>query len=230
MCTRSATVLQELLTGFLPFDAKDWRQQRFDEYLRRLREEDPPKPSTKVHAEKESSKATSEARGAEPKQLVSLLQGDLDWITMKALEKERARRYGTPMELAADIGRYLNHEPILARPASTAYRLRKYVRRHRVSAAVVAGLVLLLAGFAVTQAVEVRRITRERDRANRIADFLKGIFQVPNPSEARGNAVTAREILDRAAQQIGTNLSKDPELQAQLIETMSQTYTGLGPI
>jgi eukaryotic-like serine/threonine-protein kinase len=221
-------VLYELLTGFLPFDTKDWRKQRWDEYLRRLREEDPPTPSTKVHTEKQSSKVTSEARGTEPKQLVSLLQGDLDWITMKALEKDRARRYSTPMELAADIGRYLNNEPILARPASTAYRWRKYVRRHRVGVAVVSGLVLVLAGFALTQAVEVRRITRERDRANRIADFMKGIFRVPNPSEARGNAVTAREILDMASQQIGTNLSKDPELQAELIETMSQTYTGLG--
>jgi eukaryotic-like serine/threonine-protein kinase len=221
-------VLYELLTGFLPFATKDWRKQRLDEYLRRLREQDPPRPSTKVHTEKQSSKMASEARGTEPKQLVSLLQGDLDWITMKALEKDRARRYGTPMELAADIGRYLNNEPILARPASTAYRWRKYARRHRVGVAVVSGLVLLLAGFALTQAVEVRRITRERDRANRIADFMKGIFRVPNPSEARGNAVTAREILDMASQQIGTNLSKDPELQAELIETMSQTYTGLG--
>jgi len=80
---------------------------------------------------------------------VSLLRGDLDWITMKALEKSRARRYGTPSELAADIGRYLHNESVVARPASTAYRLQKYIRRHRVGVA--AGLVLLLAGFAVMQ-------------------------------------------------------------------------------
>jgi serine/threonine protein kinase len=221
-------VLYELLTGSVPFEDRDWRKQRLDEFVRRLREEDPPRPSTRVGTQKQTSKSAAEARAVEPKHLVSLLHGDLDWITMKALEKDRARRYGTPIELAADIGRYLNNEPILARPASTAYRLRKYVSRHRVSVAVVAGLVLLLAGFAVMQAEQVHRITRERDRANRIADFMKGIFKVPNPSEARGNAVTAREILDRAAQQIGANLSKDPELQAQLIETMSQTYTGLG--
>jgi eukaryotic-like serine/threonine-protein kinase len=221
-------VLYELLTGFMPFETRDWRKEHLDELVRRLREEDPPRPSTKVSTGKGTSKSAAEARAVEPKQLVSLLHGDLDWITMKALEKDRARRYGTPMELAADISRYLNNEPVTARPASTVYRMRKYASRHRVGVAAVAGLMLLLAGFAVMQAMQVRRITRERDRANRIADFMKGIFKVPNPSEARGNAVTAREILDRAAQQIGTNLTKDPELQAQLIETMSQTYTGLG--
>jgi eukaryotic-like serine/threonine-protein kinase len=221
-------VLYMLLTGFVPFETKDWQKQPFDEIARRLREEDPQRPSTKVNTAKGTSKSTAEARSIEPNQLVSLLHGDLDWITMKALEKDRVRRYGTPMELAADISRYLNNEPVIARPASASYRLRKYVSRHRVGVVAVSALLLLLAGFAAMQAIQVRRITRERDRANRIADFMKGIFKVSNPSEARGNAVTAREILDRAAQQIGTNLNKDPELQAQLMETMSQTYMGLG--
>ena len=81
---------------------------------------------------------------------------------MKALEKDRARRYGTPSELAADIGRYLRHEPVVARPATTGYRLRKYVRRHRVGVAAAAGLAVLLVAFAVMQAIQLRRITRER--------------------------------------------------------------------
>ena len=221
-------VLYVLLTGFLPFETKDWRKQRFDEFLRRLHEEDPPRPSAKVRADKESSQSTAEARAAEPKQLVSLLSGDLDWITMKALEKDRARRYGTPTELAADIDRYLNNEPILARPASRGYRLRKYVRRHRVSVAVAVGLVLLLAGFAVIQAVQVRRITRERDRANRITDFMRRMFKVSDPSEARGNSITAREILDKASQEIETGLTNDPETQAQLMKLMGNVYESLG--
>ena len=79
--------------------------------------------------EKETSNVTAEMRGTEPGQLMTILRGDLDWITMKALEKDRARRYGTPSELAADIGRYLRNEPVVARPATTGYRLRKYVRR-----------------------------------------------------------------------------------------------------
>jgi eukaryotic-like serine/threonine-protein kinase len=221
-------VLYVLLTGFLPFETKDWRKERLDEFLRRLREEDPPRPSTKIVMENESSRATAEVRGVEPKNLMSLLHGDLDWITMKALEKDRARRYGTPSELAADIERYLNNDPVVARPASTSYRLQKYASRHRVGVAVAAGLVVLLAGFAVMQAVQLRRITRERDRANRITDFMTGMFKVSDPSEARGNSITAREVLDKAAKDIDTGLAKDPEQQAQMMQIMGLVYQSLG--
>ncbi len=221
-------VLYVLLTGFLPFDTKQWEKQPLYEVLRRLREEEPRRPSTKTAMEKESSTRTAEMRGTEPKQLVSLLHGDLDCITMKALEKDRARRYGTPSELATDIGRHLNHEPVVARPASAGYRLQKYIRRHRMGVAVAAGLVLLLAGFAVMQAVQLRRITRERDRANRITDFMTGMFKVSDPSEARGNSITAREILDKASKEIDAGLAKDPELQAQMMRVMGNVYVSLG--
>jgi len=221
-------VLYVLLTGVLPFDPKQWQNKSFYEVLRQLREEDPPRPSTKIGMEKESSSARAEKRGLQPKQLVSLLHGDLDWIVMKALEKDRARRYGTPSELAADITRYLDNEPIVARPASTSYRLQKYARRHRASVAVATGLVMMLAGFAVMQAVQVRRVTRERDRAARITDFMKGMFKVSDPSEARGNNITAREILDKASQQIDTGLASDPQTQAELMDVMGDVYGSLG--
>jgi serine/threonine protein kinase len=221
-------VLYVLLTGFLPFETKDWRKQRFDEFLRRLREEDPPRPSTKIGIEKESSKATAEVRGSDPKQLVSLLHGDLDWLIMRALEKDRARRYGTPSELAADIRRYLHNEPIVARPASTSYRLQKYLRRHRIGVAAAAGVVAVLIAFAVTQAVQLRRITRERDRANRITEFMTSMFNVSDPSEARGNSITAREILEKASKEIDQGLEKDPEVQAQMMDVMGNVYVELG--
>ncbi len=221
-------ILYELLTGFLPFDTSGWKKLRLDEVLHHLREDDPPKPSTKVSAARDTSASSAEARGMEPRQLVGTLRGDLDWIAMKALDKDRNRRYGTPSEIAADIRRYLNNEPIVARPASTGYRLRKYVRRHRAGVAVAAGLFLLLTGFAGVQAAELRRITRERDRANRIADFMAGMFKVSNPSEARGNAITAREILDKSSKEIETGLSKDPELQAQMMDLMGRVYGHLG--
>src|SRR5450755_862523 len=156
------------------------------------------------------------------------LRGDLDWITLKALERDRARRYGTPAELAADLGRYLRNEPVIARPASAAYRARKYVQRHKFGVAVATAMALLLVAFGVMQAIQLRRIKRERDRADRVTKFMIGMFKVSNPSEARGNAVTAREILDKSSKDINTGLRKDPELQAQLMETMAQTYTGLG--
>jgi non-specific serine/threonine protein kinase/serine/threonine-protein kinase len=196
--------------------------------LRQLRDEDPPRPSTKIGLEKESARSIAESRGMEPGQLASLLHGDLDSITMKALEKDRTRRYGSPSELAADIGRYLKNEPVVARPASTAYRLRKYVLRHRVAAGVTAGLTLLLVGFAVLQAAELRRITRERDRASRITEFMTNMFKVTNPSEARGKTVTAREILDKASQDIDAGLTKDPDLQAGMMDVMGQVYDNIG--
>lgn len=228
-------VLYVLLTGSQPIDTTLWKRQPLDALLRRLREEEPPTPSTKVSADRASSSANAEARGTDSKQLVSLLQGDLDWITMKALEKDRTRRYGAPSELASDIRRCLNHEPVLARPATVGYRLRKYTRRHRVALTVAAGLMLLLLAFSVLQAMELRRIsrerdraTRERDRATRITDFMTGMFKISDPSEARGNTITAREILDKSSADIKTGLAKDPEVQSEMMEVMSRTYVGLG--
>jgi eukaryotic-like serine/threonine-protein kinase len=221
-------ILYELLTGFLPFDTTDWTRQRPEEFLRQLREEDPPRPSTKVSANRERSTSKAEARRAEVKQLASLLRGDLDWITMKALEKDRERRYATTSALAADLENYLSNRPVIARPASLGYRARKYVRRHAAGVAITTAAVTLLAAFAVVQAAELRRITRERDRADRIAEFMTNMFKVSDPSEARGNTVTAREILDKSSKEINTGLAKDPQLQAQMMAVMGQVYRNLG--
>jgi eukaryotic-like serine/threonine-protein kinase len=234
-------VLYELLTGRLPWDSKQWPEQPLDEVLRQLREQDAPPPSARVGSENEFA-SRAEVRGTEPKQLARLLRGDLDWITMKALEKDRSRRYGTPSELAADIERYLNHDPVLARPASARYRVRKYIRRHRVAVGLAAGLVVLLAGFALVQTLQLHRIaverdlatkerdraSRERDRASRVTDFMTRMFNVSDPGEARGNSVTAREILDKASSDIDTGLAKDPELQSQMMFVMGKVYENLG--
>jgi len=221
-------VLYILLAGSPPFDAKRWKKAPLDEMLRHLREDDPPRPSTKVSEVRETSAAIAEARGTDIKRLVSSLRGDLDWITMKALDKDRARRYSTPLELAMDIRRYLTNEPIVARPAATGYRLGKYVRRHRIGVAVTAAVFLLLVGFSALQAAQLRRTTRERDRANRITNFMTRMFKVSNPSEARGNSITAREILDKASKDVESALVKDPELQAQMMMTMGSVYLNLG--
>jgi non-specific serine/threonine protein kinase/serine/threonine-protein kinase len=228
-------VLYVLLTGFEPFDTRAWRKMPFDEVLRKLREEDPPRPSMRVSTEGEASSPAAEARSIEPKQLATQLRGDLDSITMKAVEKDRARRYGTPSDLAADLRRYLSNQPVLARPTSAAYRTRKYVRRHRLAVAAAGVFVALLVSFAVVQAVQLRRVaqerdraTRERDRADRIAEFMTGIFKVSNPSEARGNSVTAREILDKASKEIDPGLANDPGLQAEMMHVMGNVYRQLG--
>jgi serine/threonine protein kinase len=228
-------VLYVLLTGWQPLDTRQGKNQPLDEVLRKLREEEPPFPSTKISADREAAAAGAAARGTEPRYLVRMLRGDLDWITMKALEKDRSRRYGAPSELAADLRRFLNREPVMARPASIGYRLRKSVQRHRVAVIAVAGLAVLLATFFVVQASELRRITRERDRANRerdratrITDFMAGMFKVSDPNQARSNSITAREILDKASKDMNRGLARDPEIQSQLMLVMSRTYAGLG--
>ena len=221
-------VLYELLTGSLPFDTRRWKEQRLDEVLRELRETDPERPSAKVSSARDTSTASAEARGTELRQLATSLRGDLDWITLKALERERERRYGTPSALATDIGNYLENRPVEARPASTGYRLQKYVRRHTAAVAVVCGAAALLIAFAVTQTVQLRRIARERDRANRITEFMTNMFKVSDPSEARGNSITAREILDKSAKDIDSGLAKDPEMKAQMLDVMGTVYEGLG--
>jgi eukaryotic-like serine/threonine-protein kinase len=221
-------VLYVLLAGLQPFEIKPRQQPHMDELLRRMREEDPPKPSGKVNGDRDTSSATAAARCIHRAELVSLLRGDLDWIATKALERDRERRYGTPAELAADLRRYLNHEAVLARPPSTAYRVRKYIRRHRAAVGVTAGLMVLLAVFSVLQAVELRRTAQQRDRATRITEFMTGMFKVADPSEARGNSVTVREILDKASTNIRTGLAQDPRVQAQMMQVMASTYMNLG--
>jgi eukaryotic-like serine/threonine-protein kinase len=221
-------VLYVLLAGLQPFEIKPRQPPHVDELLRRLREEDPPKPSGKLSHDRDTLSATAAARCTGRTELVSLLRGDLDWIAMKALERDRDRRYGTPAELAADLRRYLNHEAVLARPPSRVYRARKYIRRHRVAVGVTAGLMVLLAAFSVLQGLELRRTAQQRDRATRITEFMTGMFKVADPSEARGNSVTVREILDKASKDIRTGLGQDPQVQAQMMQVMASTYMNLG--
>ena len=217
-------VLYELLVGVLPLD---FRKLPFDQVLRKLREENVPRPSTKLRTLGEYSTVAAQNRRTEPKALARQLRGDLDAITLKALEKDRGCRYGTPSELAADIRRSLRNEPVTAGPAGVRYRARKYARRHRLGLAVAGILVLLLAAFAVTERLQLRRITRERDRADYITKFMTDMFRVSNPSQARGNKVTALEILEKASKDIGTGLANDPELQAQMMTVMGTVYWNL---
>src|SRR5580700_1486476 len=142
-------VLYELLVGALPLD---FSKTTPDEFARRLRDEDAPRPSTKLRTLGARTTLTAQNRGADPPTLARQLRGDLDAITLKALEKDRARRYATPSDLSSDIGRYLRNEPVLARPASAGYRARKYIRRHRVGVGVAAAAAVLLISVTLVQA------------------------------------------------------------------------------
>ena len=227
-------ILYELLCGVLPFESRTLRAKGLDEIRRVIREVNPERPSTRVTA-LSVSKDTANHLRAEAPRLVSQLRGDLDWITMKAIEKDRTRRYGAASDLAADLRRHLENQPVLASPPSQTYRLGKFVRRNRVSVAAATVLVVLLAAFGVAMAIQAQRIANERDRANReavaarqVSNFLVGLFKVSDPSEALGNALTAREILDSGAKKIEAELAGQPEVKARLMETMGTVYTNLG--
>jgi serine/threonine protein kinase/WD40 repeat protein len=135
-------LLYELLTGTTPFDRQRLAEVGYDEMRRIIREEEPPKPSTRLGALGETLPAVSAQRQTDPRQLSQLVRGELDWIVMKALEKDRSRRYESASALAADVQSHLNDEPVQACPPSLGYRLRKFVRRHK-GAVLAASLVLL---------------------------------------------------------------------------------------
>ncbi len=217
-------ILYELLSGSLPFDS---RKLPIDEVLRNVRYSDAPAPSTRIRAH-DNQTTVSGNRGTDPYSLIQLLRGDLDAITLKALEKHRSRRYESPSDLAADIRRYLRSEPVTARLASASYQISKYIRRHLAGVFVAATFVLLLGAFGVAEAVQLERITRERDRADRITNFMTSMFRVSDPSESKGNKVTAREILDKASVSARSGLEKDPEMEAQMMNVIGNVYYNLG--
>ena len=235
-------LLYELLAGAAPFDPSELRRASFDEMRRRIREEDPPAPSRRVNTLGDALTGSAEHRGTDAGSLIRQLRGDLDWIAMKSIEKDRTRRYATPSALAADISRHLRNEPVVARPPSAAYRIGKFARRHRagVAAAVVVGAALLIGaavssiGFVRARAAE-RLARQEADRANfaaatsqEVSDFLVGLFNVSDPSAGRGNTITARELLDEGAQRIRQELRDRPRVQARLMDTIGTVYRSLG--
>jgi len=232
-------ILYELLVGVRPLD---FHNLAFDEILRRLREEEALRPSTKLRTLGDRSGGTADERGSDPPALARQLLGDLDAISLKALAKDRVRRYGTPSELAADIERYLHHEAVLAVPPSVAYQARKFARRYRGPLATACAFVLVLivaAGISIWQSV---RATRQRDRADREAavaqavnDFLQNdlLAQASAATQSGARAkpdphLEVRTALDRAAVRIARRFDRQPAVEAAIRDTIGQTYLDLG--
>jgi serine/threonine protein kinase/uncharacterized protein HemY len=149
-------LLYELLTGTTPFDKERLKTVGFDELRRIIREEEPPKPSTRMSTVGQAATTASERRRSDPRKLSRLFRGELDWIVMKALEKDRNRRYETASAFAADVGRYLNDEAVQACPPSSFYRLRKFVRRHKAKLAVALSLLVTITAIAASFGWELR--------------------------------------------------------------------------
>ncbi len=242
-------LLYELLVGELPFEPETLRQRGLAEILRILREEDPPKPSTRLSGAGDSSAIASRRRADDAGSLLRELRGDLDWITMRAMEKERDRRYGTASELGADVRRHLAGEAVVARPPTAAYLTRKFVRRNRalVSGALAVGVVLVVgAGATSWQAISA---TRARDRAleaeslaearladaereaavaRAINDFLnRDLLASVNPRTG-GIDTTVRQVLETASERVGERFPDQALVEASVRTTLGETYRTLG--
>jgi tetratricopeptide (TPR) repeat protein len=221
-------ILYRMLTGRLPYDLEG---ADFPEAARIICEQPPlPMNAAAAAVTAESSPGAGRAPAARAK-----FDRDLSIVVLKALEKDPARRYPTVAALDEDLARYLGGQPILARPASAAYQIRKLVARHRVTFAAAAAVLTALVAFSIVTTLQARRLKVERDRASReattaarVSDFLTGLFKVSNPDEAKGSTITAREILDAGVEKIGRELADEPEVQARLMQTMGKVYASLG--
>lgn len=237
-------LLYELLAGVTPFDGENLRRLAPDEIIKFIRDAEPPRPSARLTTLLQVQlNGVAECRGTEPGKLLHLLRGDLDCIVMKCLEKDRGRRYESVSGIALDLQRHLCNEPITARPPSHWYRFEKMVRRNGMAAGAIAAITLTLIVGAIVSAHEAGRAWRaEREQAAlraqaqgeaaknaEVARFLKNILQGAGPSVALGRDTTMlREILDRAAERLGRDLTNQPEAQAELFSTLAETSHELG--
>ena len=239
-------VLYELLVGTVPLE---FRKMAFDEILRRLREEDALRPSTKLGTLAQASNLVAQNRGADPATLARQLRGDLDAIALKALEKDRSRRYATPLGLATDIGRYLHDEPVLARPPNRAYQLRKLARRNRTlvtSGAAILLTLMVATGVSTREAIRAIRAERsaaaslkesrqEAAKAQAVNSFLQEMLQSADPRSATkadpaaGRDVTVAHVLDEAVRRLDAgSLHGQPLVEAAARESLGKTFYGLG--
>ncbi|MFC4309620.1 tetratricopeptide repeat protein [Steroidobacter flavus] len=238
-------LLHELLCGFKPFVVRGIRMAELE---RTICEDDPPSPSEAIGIARESSHSSIDQvaaqRGTTPAKLQRQLRGDLDNIVAMAMRKEPERRYPSVEQLNADIDRLQRGLPVMARPDSWSYRSSKFIKRHGAALGLGAAFLALLIGFSITTLIQSKRVERERDvatkertiaeaereRAEAVSEFLVESFTNADPARARGDSITAREILDVGAQRIANKLRGQPELQATLMDTIGTVYLGLGQL
>jgi serine/threonine protein kinase len=222
-------LLYELLSGGPPFDAARLSATPLDQMVRMIREEEPPRPSRRLEDSIESGKIERSAAVEERRRA---LVRDLDWVVLKALEKNPDRRYGSAEDLGRDIARFLANEPVEARRPTVGYRARRYARRHRVLIAGSAATVALVGaslGWGLHRSrQEAARANREAEAAGQISSFMVDLFRVADPGQSRGSTITAREILDNGAAKLEHQLSDQPLVRAQLLDTIGTVYIQLG--
>jgi eukaryotic-like serine/threonine-protein kinase len=224
-------VLHELLTGVLPFKASDPNATPAM-LVQELLTHDPAAPSTRVKRDAQQPEGSASQRQLSPRQLAARLSGDLDWIVLKALEKDRNRRYGSPSELAADIRRHLASDPVLAGPPSTVYRMRKFAGRHRVALSIVGALFAAVVAFAALMARQAHEIALQRDeakfqaqRAEASSEFMSLMLEEVGPG---GRPLSPAELVDRGVELLSKQYGGDPRFTARMFVQMSRRYMDLG--
>ncbi len=227
-------VLYELLAGTTPLEHESMAKASYVEVLRQIRETEPAPPSSRTRRSVVSAETATQRR-TDPAHLSKLLHGELDWITMKALEKDRTRRYETVNGLARDLERYLDGEPVEAAPPSTAYRLGKFVRKHRAWLATAAAFAALLAAGVVVSSLMAVRANRAEQEARAVNDFLRNdlLAQASASKQARPDNkpdpdLKVRTALDRAAAGIEGKFTTQPLVEASIRQTIGNTYEDLG--
>jgi len=220
-------ILYELVAGRHPFDEATLRSVGPFEARRIVLETEPPRPSRSLTASGDSG-PKARARGTSERRLRRHLADDLDWIVMRAMEKDPARRYQSARELGTDVGRYLRHEPVSAGPPGVWYRARKFVRRHRVGVAAGALVALASVSGSAVAATGLVRATAEARRSAAIGGFLTELLASVRPDE-QGRAVTVREILDDARKRLEEGeFADDPETEASLALVLGHSFESLG--
>ena len=225
-------LLYELLTGTTPFDKDRLHAASYDELRRIIREEEPPRPSARISTlAADLATTVAEHRRTDARRLRQTVRGELDWIVMKCLEKDRNRRYETPNSLARDIERYLHDEPVQACPPSTVYRLRKFARRNKVPLAFAALLLGRLGVSRVQQCGDQAGAGRENDGLSAGQSRLRlvaGDAGLRPRRDIKGSQYTVREMLDDYSAGLGNQLADQPEVEAEIRSTIGRTYFKLG--
>jgi eukaryotic-like serine/threonine-protein kinase len=229
-------LLYELLTGQTPFNPHELAEASIDQLRRRLQTEEPPRPSQRLSMLDDAVFSwSSSGASATPARLAKEIRDDLDWIVMRCLEKEPSRRYQAVNDLILDVARYLNHEPVLARPPSLIYTVRKLAKRNRGLFAAALTLSLFVTAFAVAMTIQAQRVAIERDQAERereeaqqVSKVAMNVLDVADPFQSLANGVSGSALLDQAAKSIERELRDQPLARARLLQAVGRAFLRRG--
>jgi eukaryotic-like serine/threonine-protein kinase len=228
-------VLYELLTGVRPYTVTSDALNPAV-LMNEIMTREPARPSEVVADRTPEGAARAERRRLSPFALAARLRGDLDWIVLKATEKDRARRYESPAALAADLRRHADNEPVLAGPPSRVYRFGKFVRRHRLAVGALSVAFVAAIAFGSAMAWFARQAAGERDRASQEAEvarnvtaFTAGLFELANPTSTGSSSISARGLLDAGVRRLrAQGDTQRPDVHSALLEAAGNAYRGLG--